>query len=71
MILAVNSDYFLKQRQQVDLCNGEVLYFLCGTDELRLQKANTRQEYFDVGNLRMSREILGFHSNVNIDDLGY
>jgi hypothetical protein len=25
MILNVNSDYFLKQRQPVDLCNGEVL----------------------------------------------
>jgi hypothetical protein len=24
MILSVNSDYFLKQRQPVDLCNGEV-----------------------------------------------
>jgi hypothetical protein len=32
MILTVNSDYFLKQRQPVDLCNGEVLCFLCGTD---------------------------------------
>jgi hypothetical protein len=46
MILTVNSDYFLKQRQPVDLCNGEVLCFLCGTDriliyyldELRLQR---------------------------------
>jgi hypothetical protein len=32
VILSVNSDYFLKQRQPVDLCNGEVLCFLCGTD---------------------------------------
>jgi hypothetical protein len=32
MILRINSDYFLKQRQPVDLCNGEVLCFLCGTD---------------------------------------
>jgi hypothetical protein len=24
MILTVNSDYFLKQRQPADLCNGEV-----------------------------------------------
>jgi hypothetical protein len=32
MILSVNSDYFLKQRFPVDLCNGEVLCFLCGTD---------------------------------------
>jgi hypothetical protein len=31
MILIANSDYFLKQRQQVELCNGEVWYFLCGT----------------------------------------
>jgi hypothetical protein len=30
MILTVNSDYFLKQRSPVDLCNGEVLRFLCG-----------------------------------------
>jgi hypothetical protein len=27
-ILSINSDYFLKQRQPVDLCNGEVLCFL-------------------------------------------
>jgi hypothetical protein len=27
-----NSDGFLKQRQPVDLCNGEVRYLLCGTD---------------------------------------
>jgi hypothetical protein len=52
MILTVNSDYFLKQRQLVDLCNGEVLCFLCGTDwilkyylddlslSLRLQRVN-------------------------------
>jgi hypothetical protein len=32
MILSVNSDYFLKQHQLVDLCNGEALCFLCGTD---------------------------------------
>jgi hypothetical protein len=32
MILAVNKGYFLKQYQPVDLCNGEVLCFLCGTD---------------------------------------
>jgi hypothetical protein len=31
-ILTVNSDYFLKQRQPTDLCNGEVWCFLCGTD---------------------------------------
>jgi hypothetical protein len=45
MILNVNSDYFLKQRQPVDLCNGEVWCFLCSTVwilkcylyELRLQ----------------------------------
>jgi hypothetical protein len=48
MILRVNSEYFLKQRQPVDLCNGEVWCFLCGTDwilkyyldELRLQRVN-------------------------------
>jgi hypothetical protein len=48
-ILNVNSsDYFLKQSQSVDLRNGEVLCFLCGTDwilkyyldELRLQRVN-------------------------------
>jgi hypothetical protein len=27
MILTVNGDYFLKQRQPVDLCNGEELCF--------------------------------------------
>jgi hypothetical protein len=32
MILTANRDYFLKQQQQTDLCNGEVLCFLCGTD---------------------------------------
>jgi uncharacterized protein with PQ loop repeat len=32
MILTVNSGYFLKHRYPVDLCNGEVLCFLCGTD---------------------------------------
>jgi hypothetical protein len=28
IILTVNSDYFLKQRQPADLCNGEVLISL-------------------------------------------
>jgi hypothetical protein len=32
MILRENSDYFLEQRKQTDLRNGEVLRFLCGTD---------------------------------------
>jgi hypothetical protein len=32
MVLSVNSDYFLKQRQVVDVCNGEVWCFLRGTD---------------------------------------
>jgi hypothetical protein len=27
MILNVNSDYFLKQHQPVELCNGQVLCF--------------------------------------------
>jgi hypothetical protein len=31
-ILTVNSNYFLKQRYPVDLCNGEELCFLCGTN---------------------------------------
>jgi hypothetical protein len=47
MILKINSGCFLKQRQPVDLRNGEVWYFLCGTDwiikyhidELRLRRA--------------------------------
>jgi hypothetical protein len=46
--LKVNNDYFLRQRLPVDLCNGEELCFLCGTDwilkyyldELRLQRVN-------------------------------
>jgi hypothetical protein len=32
MILSVNRDYFLKHHQSLDLCNGEVLCFLCGTE---------------------------------------
>jgi hypothetical protein len=32
LISSVNTDYFLKQRYPVDLCNSEVLCFLCGTD---------------------------------------
>jgi D-alanyl-lipoteichoic acid acyltransferase DltB (MBOAT superfamily) len=32
MILNANRDYFFKQHQPVDLCNGEVWCFLCGTD---------------------------------------
>jgi hypothetical protein len=48
MILWINIDYFHKQHQPVDLCNGGVLCFLCGTDwivkyyldELRLQRIN-------------------------------
>jgi NADH:ubiquinone oxidoreductase subunit E len=56
MILTVNSDYFLKpvNRQPVDLCNSEVLCFLCGTDwiikyyldELRLQSANKKVDEY-------------------------
>jgi hypothetical protein len=33
-ILTVNSDYFLKQRYPVDLCNGEVRCFLCGKNDV-------------------------------------
>jgi hypothetical protein len=48
MILILNSYYFLKQHQPVDLCNGEVLCSLWGTDwilkycldELRFQRVN-------------------------------
>jgi hypothetical protein len=55
MILSVNSYYFLKQRQPVDLCNGEVWCFLRGTDlilkyyldELRLQGVNTKCRLID------------------------
>jgi hypothetical protein len=50
MILTVNGGYFLKQHQSVDLCNGEVLCFLCGTewiikyylDEPRLQRVKLK-----------------------------
>jgi hypothetical protein len=46
MILTVNMYYFLKQHQQVEISNGEVWCFICGTDwileyyldELRLQR---------------------------------
>jgi hypothetical protein len=31
-ILRENSDHFLKQHFPANLCNGEVLCFLCGTD---------------------------------------
>jgi hypothetical protein len=50
MSLGVNSDYFLKQQQAVDLCNGEVWCCLWGTDwilkylldELQLQMVKQR-----------------------------
>jgi hypothetical protein len=32
VILSINRDYFLKQRQPPDVCSGQVLCFLCGTD---------------------------------------
>jgi hypothetical protein len=32
VIVRRNSDYFLKQRLPVDICNGEAFCFLCGTD---------------------------------------
>jgi hypothetical protein len=32
VILTVNSCYFLNQLQPVDLCIGEVLFFLCATE---------------------------------------
>jgi hypothetical protein len=34
MIPTVNSDYFLKQHYRIDLCNGEVLRSIWGTDEI-------------------------------------
>jgi uncharacterized protein with PQ loop repeat len=34
MIIRINIDYFLKQHQPVNLCNAEVLCFLCGTDSI-------------------------------------
>jgi hypothetical protein len=54
MVLAVNSDYFLKQLYPVDLSNDEVLCSLWGTDcvlkynldELRLQRVNFRVPVF-------------------------
>jgi hypothetical protein len=30
MVLTISSDYFLKQHWPVDICNGDVLCFLCG-----------------------------------------
>jgi hypothetical protein len=50
MILTVDSDYFLKQLQLLDLCNSEVWCSIWGTDwiikyyldELRLQRAIKR-----------------------------
>jgi hypothetical protein len=48
MILSVNSDYFLNQRWQTDLRNGEVLCFLCGTDRIiKYQSARS-----DCGEIR-------------------
>jgi hypothetical protein len=32
MIISVNRGYFREQHERVDLCNGEELCFLCGTD---------------------------------------
>jgi hypothetical protein len=45
MVQAINSDYILKHRYPVDLCNGEVWCSLWGTDwtfkdELRFQTVN-------------------------------
>jgi hypothetical protein len=34
MILTVNSDYFRKQREEADICNGEVLCFVWDTDRI-------------------------------------
>jgi hypothetical protein len=50
-LLGANSDYFLEQSQQIDLCNGEVWCTLWGTDwihkyyldVLRLQKPGVAQ----------------------------
>jgi hypothetical protein len=36
IILRINSDYFLKQRQPVDIFKGEVWCFLCGTDRIHI-----------------------------------
>jgi hypothetical protein len=52
MILTENSDYFLEQRQPVDLFNGEELCFFCGPDlilkyyldEHRLQRVKVNRE---------------------------
>jgi hypothetical protein len=53
-ILSVNSDYFLKQRLPLYLCNGKELCFLCGTDrifkysldELRPQRVKLLSEFY-------------------------
>jgi hypothetical protein len=65
-ILTINIDYFLKQRQPVDLCNGEVLCFLCGTDWiikyyvvlLRLQRVKRHCNTFMTINYAFSLFVL-------------
>jgi hypothetical protein len=54
MIPNVNSDYFLKQRQPIDLCNGEVLCFLYDTELII--------KYFhELLRLKMIKMYLHFH----------
>jgi hypothetical protein len=56
MFLTVNIEHFLKHGYLVNLCNGEVLCFLCGTgwilkyylDEFRIQRVNDVGIYYDT-----------------------
>jgi hypothetical protein len=57
MFLTVNSDYVLKQRYPVDLCNGEELCFLCGTDWIRIYRAD------EIRFQRVSAICITFRSN--------
>jgi hypothetical protein len=69
-ILTVNCDNFLKQHEPVDLCNGEVLCFLCGTDriikyysdELQLQtvKGKLLRQTENVAEVGKQEMCLGF-----------
>jgi hypothetical protein len=59
IILRMNSDYFLEQHQPADLCNGEVLCFICGKnwifkyylDELRRELLKTLHLRTEPGQL--------------------
>jgi hypothetical protein len=52
MVLTVNNYCFLKQRQEINVCSGQVLYSLLGTDNIlkycldvsRLQRAKGKKQ---------------------------